>query len=126
MNINLTVLILNRFLLFEIYEYFYISFSKFNIIFVMKRKNQTIIHLLNYSLYKVITSNGWSIVIMDDNILFDNYHERGVHVHYNPHNHKDWIKIKEYSVDELFLIIKTHIINNGKLNLEKLLQEVRL
>lgn len=41
-------------------------------------------------------------------------------------NYKDWIKIKEYSVDELFLIIKTHIINNGKLNLEKLLQEVRL
>ena len=73
MNINLTVLILNMFLLFEIYEYFYISFSKFNIIFVMKRKNQTIIHLLNYSLYKVITPNGWSIVIMDDNILFDNY-----------------------------------------------------
>lgn len=92
----------------------------------MKRKNQTIIHLLNYSLYKVITPNGWSIVIMDDNILFDNYHERGVHVHYNPHNHKDWIKIKEYSVDELFLIIKTHIINNGKLDLEKLLKEVRL
>ena len=54
---------------------------------------------------------------MDDNILFDNYHSRGVHVHYNPKNHRDRLKIKEYSVDELFLIIKNHIKNNEKLNL---------
>lgn len=52
----------------------------------MKRKNQNIIKILDYSIYKVITPNGWSIVIMDDNILFDNYHFKGVHVHFNPNN----------------------------------------
>ena len=49
----------------------------------MKRKNQSIIKIENYSLYEVITPNGWSIVIMEDNILFDNYHSKGVHVHFN-------------------------------------------
>ena len=81
----------------------------------MNKKSQKVIKILDYSLYKVITPNGWSIVIMDDNILFDNYHSKGVHVHYNPKNHKDWLKIQEYSVDELFLIIKNHIKNNNKL-----------
>ncbi len=90
----------------------------------MNRKSQKVIKILDYSLYKSITPNGWSIVIMDDNILFDNYHSRGVHVHYNPKNHRDRLKIKEYSVDELFLIIKNHIKNNEKLNLEELLMEL--
>ena len=40
---------------------------------------QILIKIENYSLYNVITPNGWSIVIMDDNILFDNYHSKGVH-----------------------------------------------
>lgn len=61
---------------------------------------------------------------MDDNILFDNYHSRGVHVHYNPSNHKDWLKIKEYDLDELFLIIFEHIKNNKRLKLKELLAEL--
>lgn len=61
---------------------------------------------------------------MDDNILFDNYHFKGVHVHYNPNDHRDCLKIKEYSVDELLLIIITHIKNNDKLILDELLLEL--
>ena len=90
----------------------------------MTRKNQTIIKIENYSLYKVITPNGWSIVIMDDNILVDNYHSKGVHVHFNTSNHNEWLKIKEYDLDELFLIIFQHIKNNKKLKLKELLKEL--
>lgn len=39
-------------------------------------------------------------------------------------NHKDWLKIKEYSVDELFLIIQDHIKNNDKLKIEELIREL--
>ena len=60
----------------------------------MNRKKQTLIKIENYSVYNVITPNGWSIVIMDDNVLFDNYHSKGVHVHHNPDNHNEWLKIK--------------------------------
>ena len=42
---------------------------------------------------------------MDDNILFDNYHSKGIHVHHNPDNHNEWLKIKDFTVNELFLII---------------------
>lgn len=90
----------------------------------MNRKNQTLIKIYNYSLYKVSTPNGWSIVIMDENILFDNYHLKGVHVHYNSNNHSDWLKIKDFSMDELFLIILEHIRKNKELNLNELLKEL--
>ena len=61
---------------------------------------------------------------MDDNILFDNYHNKGVHVHYNPFNHNQWIKIKEIELEELHLLIFNHIKNNGKLDLDSLLGEL--
>ena len=92
---------------------------------VTDRKKQTVIKIENYSLYKAITPNGWSIVIMDDNILFDNYYNKGVYVHYNPNNHNQWVKIKEISVDQLFLLVYNHIKLNKKLGLEKLLMELK-
>lgn len=61
---------------------------------------------------------------MDDNILFDNYHSKGVHVHYNPDNHKEWLKIKDFTMNELFLIFLDHVEENKKLNLKELLKEL--
>lgn len=38
-------------------------------------------------LYNVKTPNGWSIVIMPDNILIDNCHTGKAHIHPDPDNH---------------------------------------
>ena len=52
----------------------------------MTRKKQNQIPIGDKILYKVKTPNGWSIIIMPDNILIDNYYVGKAHIHPDSQN----------------------------------------
>ena len=53
----------------------------------MLRKIQNKMAVGDKIIYHAETPHGWSIVIMPDNILIDNYHIGKAHIHPNPDNH---------------------------------------
>ena len=59
----------------------------------MTRKIQNKDMIGDKLIYTAKTPNGWSIVIMPDNILIDNYHINKVHIHPNPKNHVHKVEI---------------------------------
>jgi len=54
----------------------------------MKNKDQITIELHGKLLYKVKYKINWSIVIIPDNILIDDYHGKGGHIHTDPKKHE--------------------------------------
>ena len=64
------------------------------------------------------TLRGWSIVIMPDNILLDNY-EHGF-----PHIHQDRAEIRTKTLYETLLIVKAHIEKYKKVELDLLREEL--
>ena len=49
----------------------------------MKKQNQNVFKLHNKKNYVKRAFKGWSIVIMPENILLDNFHQEYAHVHLN-------------------------------------------
>ncbi len=64
------------------------------------------------------SKRGWSIVIMPDNILIDNYH------HGYPHIHPDRDKIAYDNPQIIYKIICDHIARENKVVLDKLKKEL--
>ena len=64
------------------------------------------------------TVRGWSIVIIPDNILLDNY-EHGF-----PHIHPDRAEIKTKTLYETLFIVKAHIEKYKKVELDLLREEL--
>jgi len=64
------------------------------------------------------TIRGWSIVIMPDNILIDNY-EHGF-----PHIHPDRAIIKNKTLYETLFIVNAHIEKYKKVELDLLREEL--
>jgi hypothetical protein len=91
----------------------------------MQNKNQITIELHGKILYKVKYKINWSIVIIPDNILIDNYHGKGGHIHYDPENHKIQEKIKTDDLKEVYNIVYKHIDNNKGLKLYQLRKELK-
>jgi hypothetical protein len=76
-------------------------------------------------LYKVKYKNNWSVVILPDNILLDDYHGKGGHIHPEPEKHKEiQYKIKTDDLETVYNIVHTHIEKNKGLNLKKLMNEL--
>ena len=71
----------------------------------MTRKIQNKDMIGDKLIYTAKTPNGWSIVIMPDNILIDNYHINKVHIHPNPKNH-DLNASNSFDVEELMEMLK--------------------
>lgn len=91
----------------------------------MKNKSQITIELHGKILYKVRYKVNWSIVIIPDNILIDNYHMKGGHIHTDPQNHIIQQPIKTNDLETAHNIIYEHIDDNNKgLNLKKLIKEL--
>jgi hypothetical protein len=87
----------------------------------MKNKNST--HLVSPD--QVISwrrsKKGWSMVIMPDSIRIDNNHG---YCHIHTEYKKNYQKIKENSLESIYLMIIDHIeINNG-INLDELKKEL--
>ena len=78
-------------------------------IFVYDKKNSRQIYIGDKIIYNVKTQNGWSIVIMPDNILIDNYYSNIAHIHPNPENHTYKINLKCQSNEEIYEIIKDYL-----------------
>ena len=88
-------------------------------------KEQTTLHIQGKTIYIVKATGGWSLIIMKDNIVLDNYHNKGGHIHPNPKEHEHEIKIKHYTQKENLNILITHINKNKGIKLNKLIKELK-
>lgn len=84
----------------------------------MKLSNQDVFEIYNKKVYCKNTKKGWSVVIMPDNILIDNYH------HGYPHIHPEREEIITKTLEETKNKILAHIELNKGLNLNKLRKEL--
>ncbi|GAA5818869.1 MAG: conserved hypothetical protein [Methanobrevibacter sp. CfCl-M3] len=84
----------------------------------MKERNQEIIEKYNKKVYGTYNKKGWSVVIMPDEILIDNYH------HGYPHIHPNREEIKTKTLEETLNIVLIHLDNNKGVNLKKLRMEL--
>jgi hypothetical protein len=84
----------------------------------MKKNTQNVIELYDKFVYSNNTLKGWSIVIMPDKILIDNFH------HGHAHIHPDRKEIKTKSLNDTFKIVIEHINNNKGVKYDKLREEL--
>ena len=84
----------------------------------MKRNTNQDIYLYEKRIIYQETIRGWSIVIMPDNILLDNY-EHGF-----PHIHPDRAEIRTKTLYETLLIVKAHIEKYKRVELDLLREEL--
>ena len=88
----------------------------------MSRKNQEKNIVGDKIIYNVKTPNGWSIIIMPDNILIDNYHIDKAHIHPNPKKHSEKIELGKQNQKEIFEIIKDYLHIKGTLDVDELVE----
>ena len=69
-------------------------------------------------IYMRQSKRGWSIVVMSDNLLIDNFH------HGFPHIHPEREKITYDDPEVVFKIVSDHIQRENKINLAKLKKEL--
>lgn len=91
----------------------------------MSRKVQNKILIGDKMLYNVNTPNGWSIIIMPDNILIDNYHGNKAHVHPDPKNHGIRVELGQQSPDKIFEIIKDYLNVSSIFDLDELMEMLK-
>lgn len=91
----------------------------------MVRKNQSKTILQDRIIYHTKTPNGWSVVIIPDNILIDNYHTGYAHIHPDPKNHEVKIKISENNPEKIKELIFDYIRFTKKFNVEELVEMIK-
>jgi len=91
----------------------------------MIKRTQDYVTIFNKTIYKVETTTGWSVVIMPDSILIDNYHHGYTHIHFNPNEHDLKEKIKNHDQITVYNIVCAHIHENEGLKLKKLIKELK-
>ena len=84
----------------------------------MKESNQNVFHLHNKIIYVKKSFKGWSIVIMPDKILIDNFHHGYAHIH------PERLEIKTKTLNDTFLIIWEHIKHYEGVNYEQLRKDL--
>ncbi|MBQ2654236.1 MAG: hypothetical protein IJF83_11815 [Methanobrevibacter sp.] len=88
----------------------------------MSRKTQNKIMMGDKLIYSANTPNGWSIIIMPDNILIDNYHINKVHIHPKPEEHSCKVMLGKQNQNEIFEIIKEYINITHRFNIDELME----
>jgi len=84
----------------------------------MKEKDQKIIKLHDRDIYYINTLKGWSIVIMPDNILIDNFNHGYAHIH---PDRKEIITKDLYST---LIVVLKHIEKYKSVKYNKLRKEL--
>jgi hypothetical protein len=84
---------------------------------MFSHKNINVMTVLNKTIYGTKNIKGWSVVVMPDELLIDNYH------HGYPHIHPDREKIKVDTLEEALAIVLNHIENN-RIKLKKIKRRV--
>ncbi|KZX11078.1 hypothetical protein [Methanobrevibacter curvatus] len=64
-------------------------------------------------------------MIMPDEILLDNYHNKGGHIHPKPEDHKREIKIQFNTQSENLNIVVNYINKNKKIIIKELIKELK-
>ena len=88
----------------------------------MSRKTQNNQSIGDKIVYDVDTPNGWSIVIMPDNILIDNYHIGKAHIYPDSANHSYKINLKTNDHSQIKEIISDYINFSPKFDVEELVE----
>ena len=91
----------------------------------MLRKIQNKMSVGDKIIYQAETPNGWSIVIMPDNILIDNYHVGNVHIHPDPQNHSRKVELDNKNPNEIKEIILDYLEVCNGFNLEELMEMLK-
>jgi len=84
----------------------------------MKQNNQSVTQIYDKLIYQKNSPAGWSVIIMPDNILIDNFHHGFAHIH------PDRKEIKTKKQKETFEAVTKHIHENKGINFEKLKKEL--
>lgn len=90
----------------------------------MNRKVQEKHQIKDKIVYHANTHLGWSIVIMPDNVLIDNYHTHIAHIHPYPKKHFIKKNLKNQDQYKILDIVLLHIDLNNGLKLELLEEEL--
>ena len=88
----------------------------------MTRKKQNQISIGDKILYKVKTPNGWSIIIMPDNILIDNYHVGKAHIHPDSQNHTYRVELSLQDCEKIYEMIKDYLNVTNNFDIEELME----
>ena len=88
----------------------------------MSRKTQNKMNWGDKIIYSTKTRNGWSIVIMPDNILIDNYHLKIAHIHPKPEKHSCKVMLGKQNQNEIFEIIKDYINITNRFDIDELME----
>ena len=91
----------------------------------MERKQQSNVKIHGKLVYNVEFGDSWSIVIMPDNILIDNYHSGKTHIHPEPSKHYKKIYLADNDLDTVYSIVYAHIDQNRGLLLDELIEELK-
>ncbi len=78
---------------------------------MLKIKERTI-------LFREVEGKGWAIVVKEDGLLIDSYHHGFAHIH------PDRRKIKYTKLEDALEAVISHIEKYGKIELEKLREEI--
>lgn len=89
----------------------------------MERKIQEKTILYEKEVYKTeLHPNKWSVIIMPNNIIIDNYHDKIPHIHPNPEEHIEQYPIKSKTLNECYFRVINHIHKYEGLNKKKLIE----
>ena len=91
----------------------------------MTRKKQNQISIGDKILYKVKTPNGWSIIIMPDNILIDNYHVGKAHIHPDHQNHTYRVELSLQDCEKIYELIKNYLNVTNNFDIEELMEMLK-
>lgn len=87
----------------------------------MIRKKQNKASIGDKILYKVKTPKGWSIIIMPDNILIDNYHVGRAHIHPDPQNYAYSVELSMQDCEKIYELIKDYLNVSKNFDIEELM-----
>ncbi len=87
----------------------------------MKNRTTSKTLIENKEVYRDKSARGWAIIIMPDEIRIDNYHGFP-HIHLSLNGEK--IQINYNDREDVFIIIKNHILKNKDIIKKELLGEL--
>ncbi|MDR2623652.1 MAG: hypothetical protein LBC39_03630 [Methanobrevibacter sp.] len=84
----------------------------------MKKRTENKLKLHGKTINYSMSLKGWSIVIMPENILIDNFHHDFSHIH------PDRKEIKTEDLQSILILVIKHVNNNKCVNYETLRKEL--
>lgn len=76
-------------------------------------------------IYKVKTPNWWSIIIMPDNILIDNYHVGKAHIHPDPQYHAYRVELSLQDCEKIYELIIDCLNVSNEFDIEELMEMLK-